>query len=206
MHVKPLKPEYMIKTLSLVLLLAITTAAGAQSTNTIDPAGSKLVWTGKKITGQHHGSIDVKSGTIGWGENGLVQAEVTIDMTSITDLDMEREYAAELEAQLRSTDFFNTAEFRTAAFKTTRVDPIPGVEAGKPNYSITGDLSIKGITHPVTFDVMAWKEKKGIRAAGTIAFDRTLYGIKYRSGKFYDTLGDKMIEDMVQLTFDVKCK
>lgn len=196
----------MIKSVSLALLLVVTSAAVAQSTYTIDPAAAKLVWTGKKITGQHQGSIDVRSGTIAWGENGLAQTEVTIDMTSITDVDMEREYAAELESQLKSTDFFNAAEFKTASFKSTRIQPIPGAEPGKPNYSITGDLTIKGITHPVTFNALAWKEKKGIRAAGTMIFDRTLYGIKYRSGRFFDTLGDKMIDDMVELTFDVMGK
>lgn len=175
----------------------------AQSTYTVDPAAAKLIWTGRKITGQHQGTLALWSGIMAWGDSGLVRAEVVLDMTSITDTDMEREYAAELEAQLRSTDFFNTDQYKTATFKTTRVQPVPGAEAGKPNYSVTGDLTIKGITHPVTFDVMAWKAKKGIRAAGTITFDRTLYGIQYRSGKFFDTLGDKMIDDMVELTFDI---
>ncbi len=193
----------MIKLLSLALLLAGTGAAMAQSTYTVDPVATKLVWTGKKITGQHHGSIGIRSGTIGWGENGLSHADVTIDMTSITNADMEGEYAAKLEGHLKSPDFFNTAEFNTANFKATRVEAIPGVETGKPNYSVTGDLTIKGITHPVTFDALAWKEKKGVRAAGTIIFDRTLYDIKYRSGQFFDALGDKMIDDMVELTFDL---
>ena len=196
----------MIKTLSLALLLAASSAAVAQSTYTVDPAAAKLIWTGKKITGQHHGTIDVRSGTIGWGESGLMQAEVAIDMTTIKDVDLDREYAADLEDHLKSSEFFNTAEFKTAVFKTTQVQPIPGAEVGKPNYTLTGDLTIKGITHPVSFMALAWKEKKGIRAAGTIVFDRTLYDIKYRSGRFFDTLGDKMIEDMVQLIFDLTAK
>ena len=193
----------MIKTLSLALLLAGTGAAMAQSTFTIDPTATKLVWTGKKVTGEHHGSIGVQSGTIGWGENGLTNADVTIDMTTITNADMDKEYAAKLEGHLKSPDFFNTAEFKTANFKTTRVEAIHGVENGKPNYSVTGDLTIKGITHPVTFDALAWQEQKGIRTAGTIIFDRTHYDIKFRSGQFFDSLGDKMIDDMVELTFDL---
>lgn len=193
----------MIKSLPLALLLLTTNAVVAQSSYTVDPAASKLIWTGRKITGQHQGTIGVKSGTIGWGDRGLMDAVVTIDMTSITNSDMERDYAAELEAQLRSTDFFNTAEFKIATFKTTRVQPIRGAAADRPNYTVTGDLTIKGITQPVTFDVSAWKDKKVVRAAGTVIFDRTLYGIKYRSGTFFDTLGDKMIDDMVQLNFDL---
>lgn len=196
----------MIRSLSLALVVACTGATVAQSTYTVDPAASQLIWTGKKITGQHQGSIEVLSGTIGWGESGLTHAHLVIDMTSIKNTDMESEYAAELEAQLKSTDFFNTADFKTADFKATGIEPIPGVETGKPNYSVTGDLTIKGMTHPVTFDALAWKEKKGVRAAGTIIFDRTLYDIKYRSGQFFDALGDKMIEDMVELTFDITGK
>lgn len=193
----------MLRSLLTSFVLVCIGTAMAQSTFTVDAAATKLIWTGKKITGQHHGSIAVRSGLIGWGEGGLTQAEITVDMTSITDLDMESEYAGQLEDQLKSSDFFNTSEFKTAVFKTTQVQAITGAEPGKPNYTVTGDLTIKNITHPVTFAVLAWKEKKGVRAAGTINFDRTLYDIKYRSGRFFNTLGDKMIDDMVQLTFDL---
>jgi polyisoprenoid-binding protein YceI len=148
----------------------------------------------------------MRAGTIDWGDQGLVGAEIEMDMTTITDTDMERQWAAELEDHLRSPDFFNTTAFRTATFRTTHVAPIDDAGAGKPNYRVTGDLTIKGITHPVTFDVLAWKDNRTVHVTGTLLFDRTLYDIKSRSGRFFDSLGDRMIDDMVELTFDVTGK
>ena len=194
----------MIKALSIALSLAFATATIAQTTHTVDTETAKLVWTGKKVTGQHHGNIQVQSGTIGWSANGLTHAEVLMDMTSITNLDLNPESAVKLIGHLKSKDFFNTEEFATASFKTNGVEKKDGVEAGMPNYTVTGELTIKGITNPVSFDVLAWKESSGVRAAGTIVFDRTLYDIKFRSGQFFESLGDKMIDDLVELTFDLK--
>ena len=195
-----------MKPFSVALALLFTTAAVAQATFNVDPAATKMIWTGKKVTGQHHGTLNVSAGTVGWGQDGLTAANVTIDMTSLTNTDLDKDYAPRLENHLKSADFFNTEVFKTAQFKSTRVERIAGAEVGQPNYRVTGDLTIKGITKPVTFDVLAWQEKRGVRAAGTMTFDRTLYDVQYRSGKFFDALGDKMIEDMVPLTFDLMAK
>jgi len=196
----------MKKTLALALFVLTAAHGIAQTSYTVDPAAAKMLWKGKKITGQHSGTIHVKSGTINWNEQGLADATVDMDMTTIAVTGMSPESAAELEGDLRSSAFFNTEAFKTATFKTTTISPIAGAEAGKPNYNVTGDLTIKGITHPVTFAVLAWKDGNAVRAAGTLLFDRTWFDIKFRSGKFYDGLGDKMIEDMVELTFDVTGK
>lgn len=190
----------MIKTMTIGLALAFTASATAQQTFQANTTASKVEWIGKKVTGQHNGDLRVQSGTVAWGENGLAAAEVVMDMNSITVLDLKPEGAAKLEGHLRSTDFFNTAEFGTAKFNTTSVVR-KDAPAGQPNYTVTGDLTIKGITKPVTFDVLASKEPTGVRATGTLVFDRTHYDIKYRSGQFFDALGDRMIEDEVVLTF-----
>lgn len=188
------------------LLMCMATMAVAQTTYKVDAKETRMVWTGKKLTGQHQGGVNVSSGSVQWGAVGLESAEVVMDMTSISTTDMDAEYGGQLERQLKSSDFFNTGTFKTASFATTKVEPIIGVEAGKPNYNVTGDLTIKGISKPVSLAVLAWKDKKGVRAAGTLAFDRTLYDIKYRSGQFFPGLGDKMIEDMVEITFDLTAK
>src|SRR5690606_3314158 len=177
----------MIKTMTIGLALAFTASATAQQTFHANPAASKVEWVGKKVTGQHNGDLRLQSGMLEWGENGLAAAKVVMDMSSITVLDLKPEGAAKLEGHLKSTDFFNTAEFGTAEFRTTSVVR-KYVEAGKPNFTVTGDLTIKGITKPVTFDVLASMEQTGVRASGTLVFDRTHYDIKYRSGQFFDAL------------------
>lgn len=196
----------MIKILTIALFVSAAVPVVGQATFTVHPPAAKILWKGRQVTGEHSGTIRMQAGTIDWGDQGLVGAEIEMDMTTITDTDMERQWAAELEDHLRSPDFFNTTAFSTAAFRTTHVAPIDDAGAGKPNYRVTGDLTIKGITHPVTFDVLAWKDNRTVHAAGTLLFDRTLYDIKFRSGRFFDLLGDRMIDDMVELTFDVTGK
>lgn len=196
----------MIKTVAIALLISISVSSFAQANLKVDANSARMLWKGKQVTGEHSGTIRIKSGSIGWGTQGLTSAVIEMDMSTITDTDMEREWAAELEGHLSSPDFFNTAAFKTATFKTTNVARIDSAEAGKPNYTVTGDLTIKGITHPVTLDVLAWKDKQIVRAAGILRFDRTLYDIKYRSGQFFSALGDKMINDTVELTFDITGK
>lgn len=196
----------MIKILAIALFASTAAPVLAQATFTVHPTDARILWKGKQVTGEHSGTVQLHSGSITWGDQGLIDAEIQMDMTTITDTDMERQWAADLEGHLRSPDFFNTAAFKTATFKATKVMPIDSAEVGKPNYRVTGDLTIKGITHPVTFDVLAWKNKKIVRAAGTLRFDRTLYDIKYRSGQFFSSLGDRMIDDTVELTFDISGK
>lgn len=191
--------------LGLALLLA-TTAQGQAAIFQVDRSSTRLIWAGKKVGGGHQGTVKVSSGTVAWGSNGLEHAELTIDMKSISNTDLGKEYAPRLENHLKSEDFFDAKAFPTASFRTTRVEKIPGVPPGQPNYAVTGDLTIKGITKPVTFNVLAWQDKKKVRAAGKMVFDRTAYDVKYRSGKFFEALGDKLIDDSVEITFDLEGK
>ena len=195
-----------MKMIALGLLLAATTSLHAQSTRTVDPTASKFLWTGKKVTGEHTGGLTVKSGTVGWGANGLTAADITIDMRSITCTDMSGGGAERFVAHLHSADFFDTEKHPTAHFVTTQVEPIAGAKPGQPNYKVTGDLTIKGITKPVTFDALAWQDGANMRAAANLVFDRTAYDIRYRSVTFFQEIGDKAIENDVALTFDLTAK
>lgn len=187
------------------LSLGLLTAASAfaQAPRQVEPAASKLIWTGSNITGPHSGTINVAAGTVLWNAAGLEAASLTFDMTSIKNTDMKEEMAGKLERHLRSEDFFNTEVFRTAAFKTTKVEPITGAETGRPNYTVTGDLTVKGITKPITFPVLAWKDGTAIRVAGKAVFNRADHDVRFRSATFFNDLGDKIIDDQVELAFDV---
>lgn len=196
-----------MKNLLLAASLLATTITTAQTARTIDPADSKLLWTASKITGDHTGRVPVKGGSIAVGNKVLQSAEVMIDMSGITCIDIENEGAnAKLVGHLKSPDFFDVEQHPTATFKTTKVEAIPDAVPGKPNYRVTGDLTIKGITQPNTFDCLFWVEGDKARAAAMLSFDRTKYDIKYRSGSFFPEIGDKAIADLVELTFDVTAR
>ncbi|HRH70721.1 MAG TPA: YceI family protein [Flavobacteriales bacterium] len=174
---------------------------------TIDPPASKVLWTATKMTGDHTGGVPVKSGAIDLSDTDLKSARITMDMTGITCLDVEDAGTnAKFVAHLKGADFFDVEKNTEASFTTTAVEKITDAAPGKPNYRVTGDLTIKGITQPNTFDCLFWMDGRTARAAANFTFDRAKYDIKYRSGTFFPEIGDKAISDTVSLTFDVSAK
>jgi polyisoprenoid-binding protein YceI len=179
-------------TLSLVALLSFNaTAEVTPAPGKVDIAKSKIVWTGKKVTGQHTGNIILKSGSLEFNKNVLTGGMFEMDMSTITCTDLTGEYAGKLIGHLKSDDFFSVEKFRTASFKITKV--MPGSKAN--TYRVEGNMTIKGITAPVSFETML----DGAKASARIVIDRTKYDIKYGSGSFFDNLGDKAIDNNFEL-------
>lgn len=171
-------------------LASVTAFAKAQKVE-VDPSASKVVYLAKKVTGQHTGEVKVANGYLNFDKDVLKGGEIEIDMTTITNNDIaDKEYHKKFIDHMNSDDFFATAANKTAKIVFKDVKKVKA-----DNYKITGDLTIKGKTAPVTFDAVANKEK----ATAQVKFDRTAYDIKYGSGKFFQGLGDKMINDDVQL-------
>lgn len=185
--------------------LALSLACMGQA-YTVDPEASRLMWTGTKMTGEHTGEVRIKEGTITMNGRDLGAADITVDMGSITCTDITNPASnAKLVGHLKSTDFFGVEEHPLATFRTTKVEGLPA-SSGQPNYRVTGDLTIKGITHPATFEVLVRPGGDVVNAAANLTFDRSKYDIRYRSGSFFDGLGDKLIHDEVKLTFDLRAR
>ena len=120
---------------------------------------------------------------------------------TITVMDMkDSPYGKKLENHLRSSDFFDTENHSRASLIIT------GASHNGNLVNIAGDLTIKGISHPLEFSATVGFSDKGASAKGQIKIDRTLYDIKYRSGKYYPDIGDKMIYDFFKLEFEVKAE
>lgn len=66
---------------------------------------------------------------------------------------------------------------------------------------MSGTLTIKDITHPVSFDAKIEVFSDYLHSMGEIVIDRTSYNIRYGSGRFLDNLGDKLIYDDFVLQF-----
>ncbi|MBQ4916195.1 YceI family protein [Maribacter sp. MMG018] len=156
---------------------------------------SKITWKGYKVTGSHEGTIALKSGHLIIDKNKLTGGEFVVDMTTITNLDMTAGNGKEkLEGHLKSDDFFGVTKYPTAKLVFTSVEPM-----NKNSYSVTGDLTIKGTTKPVTFVVSLYENK----ATATLKVDRAKYDVRYGSGSFFDNLGDKTIYDEFDLVVDL---
>ena len=181
---------------SLLLAFAVTTAAfahqpenGVESTP-INAAKSEILWKGQKVTGTHTGTVAVKSGKLDLNNGKLVGGKVVVDMTSITNADLEGEWNGKLVGHLKSDDFFGVATYPEAIFTIQRA-----AEAANGEYTVTGDLTIKGKTNPIKFKAYL---NDGI-ATAKIIVDRSKYDVRYGSGSFFDNLGDKTIYDEFEL-------
>lgn len=187
---------------ALILALAFTTFSFTNPTEDvktlkIDAASSSLNWAGHKIGGTHSGTINIKSGDLQFKGDKLVGGEFVIDMTTITDTDMEGGYAKKLEGHLKSDDFFGVEAHPTATFKITKVG---GGKDG--NYTVAGDLTIKGITNAITFDALVSEEGMNFVSTAKFKVDRSKFNVKYGSSSFFDNLKDKAIDD----EFDMEVK
>ena len=160
---------------------------------------STIKWTGKEITTKsHYGILDLKEGSIYVNNDGIISGKVVIDMNSINCLDMSGRGKNKLEGHLRSDDFFGVNSYPEAnlIFTSWSVNNI-----GKILYK--GDLTIKNITHPITFSGSVKKIDIGYRSTINLSFDRTLYEIKFRSGKYFQNLGDKLILDNIDISAEI---
>lgn len=191
----------MTHTIGLCLLLgiALMPAANAQ-TYTVDTNESRLEWKGRKVTGSHHGILLIQSGTLILEDGQLSGGDFVMDMTSIRVLDLtNRGMNEKLLNHLKSDDFFAVEDYPTSTFTITSAT----VKEGDA-YSITGDLTIKGTTAPVTFDATLESSDGMVSAFATLTFDRMVYDIRYGSGSFFSNLGDNMINDEVELNVTLK--
>ncbi len=184
-----------LKTIAVALLVAFSATISAQ-TKQIDAKKSIITWVGKKVTGQHTGTIALKSGALVFKSTKLVGGTFIADMTTLVNTDLKTgEGKEQLEGHLKSADFFGIEKNPTAVlvFKTL---------AAKPNgiYTVTADLTIKGITNPITFDLAITTNT----ATSLLKVDRTKYDIKYNSGNFFQNLGDKVISDEFDLNVALK--
>jgi polyisoprenoid-binding protein YceI len=184
-----------LKTLSIALLLVTSITINAQNKK-IDVKKSNIEWVGKKVTGQHNGTINFSEGSLVFKGKTLKGASFTVDMTSINTTDLKPGKGKEdLDGHLKAEDFFGVEKYPTAkiVFKTI-------ASKGKDLYKVTADLTIKDVTEKVTFDIAV----KGNTATTSFKVDRTKYGIKYKSGSFFDNLGDKVIYDDFDLTVNLQ--
>ena len=156
---------------------------------------STISWKGYKVTGSHEGNINLSAGTLQFESDKLVGGDFTIDMTTISVTDLKAGRGKEkLEGHLKSDDFFGIEKFPKADFKITQV------KGKKETYEVSGDLTIKGKTMPITFAMTVTEDT----ASANLKIDRTKFGIEYKSSNFFDNLKDKAIYDEFDLNVTLK--
>jgi polyisoprenoid-binding protein YceI len=166
----------------------------------VDVTNSQLSWLGKKVTGEHNGTISLKSGQLEMNGKNFVGGSFEIDMASIDHADIEDpKWNAKLVGHLKSDDSFSVEKFPVSKFVITEVKSI---NKDGNNSHIKGELTIKGITKIIEFPVKIEQNESGITATAQIVIDRSKFDVRYGSGSFFENLGDKLIYD--DFTMDVK--
>jgi polyisoprenoid-binding protein YceI len=158
---------------------------------------SNVDWVGRKVTGAHNGTIAVKEGELILNDGKLTGGKIIVDVTSIKILDItDPATNAQFAGHLASEDFFSIDKYPEASLEITSVS----------GNHVEGDLTIKGITHPVVFEMAVNVNGDILTASGKLVIDRTRYEMKFRSGNFFKNLGDTLISDDFQLNVSVTAK
>jgi polyisoprenoid-binding protein YceI len=183
--------------------------AKAETTYQVDPAQSEVKWVGAKEVGDsHNGTIGIQSGSVKINDGKITDAAIVINMESIANEDVKDPgYNKKLVDHLKSDDFFNVSEFKTATFKMTADKPV-SITDGKAQ--IDGTLTIRNKTQPqvITLDSVTFSDKSA-SANGKITFDRSQFDVKYNSKSFpnlFKVAADKIIKNEIDLTFSVVAK
>ncbi|WP_395809772.1 YceI family protein [Daejeonella sp.] len=185
-------------TLSLIACMFFMTAFNPIKDDiyTVDVERSTIEWSAKKVGGGHAGTVKIAGGNLIYTGKALKSGSFQMNMSSITSDN------ARVTTHLKSDDFFSTEKNPMSKFEITKV-----TSAGADRVNITGNLSIKGFTHPVTFPATV-KQQKGVlvAVASGIRVDRTKYDIKFRSKTFFGDIGDKAIDDEFELSINLTAK
>jgi polyisoprenoid-binding protein YceI len=166
---------------------------------TLNPSTSIVEWTGRKVGKKHVGSILITEGIFNFKNDILVSGTIVFDMYSIVDKDLT-EYRDVLEGHLKSDDFFSIATFSETTLKISTAQKLPAVES-KPNYNIKAMVTIRDISEEIECNAFV-HERGGNMVLNThFDIDRTRWGVKYGSAKYFSRLGTHAVDDAI--SFDL---
>lgn len=176
----------------------------------VDATGSTVNWEGKSLSGGHNGTINISEGTISVQDGNITAGSFTIDMNTIKDLDLtDATYNGKLVGHLNDTDFFNVKAFPTGKFDITSVTAIANDTAGN-THSISGNLTLKGQSHNITFPAKVAINGDALEANGSVMINRLDWGITYGSTTAFPSLKaklkDKAIKDEFKVIIALKAK
>ena len=186
---------------------AAKSATAAVATYKVQPQLSTLGWEGKAVTHGHNGTMQFTGGDLQVRNNMVTGGTVTVDMKTMKATDItDAENHAKFVGHMTSDDFFGVATNPTSTFKITSIKPIAGAKADADNVTITGNMTIKGVTQSISFPAKAGVKNGVAAVSGKATIDRTKFGLKYGSKSFFSSIGDKAINDTFDLTFNVVAK
>lgn len=173
----------------------------------LDYKKSTLYWEGSKPGGGHHGTVEVVTGVLNTSENSLVGGTFEIDMGTIRNDDIQNEgMRNRLVDHLKSEDFFYVEKYPSAHFTISGVSPYAGSKEDiSATHMITGDLTIRGNTHRISFPAEVSMNGEMVSArTGKISLDRTRWEVNHMSKSVFAELKDSFISDEMIVKLDLQ--
>tara|TARA_B110000014_G_C20097950_1_gene575833 strand:- start:221 stop:889 length:669 start_codon:yes stop_codon:yes gene_type:complete len=164
---------------------------------------SELSWIGKELSTKiHTGSLNISNGIIQVGNDYSISGNIKINMSTINVTDLQGRSKEMLEKHLRSADFFEVENYPEAQinFKSKSFNKLVN------QISFEGDLTIKDITNPISFNATLIESSPYLKANAILSFDRSKYNVRFRSGSFFENLGDKLIFDNIDINIKLVTK
>ncbi|WP_415060654.1 YceI family protein [Flavobacterium sp.] len=185
---------------------AAAEASADANTFKVDATKSSIEWVGTKPAGKHNGTISLSAGELSLNNGKVESGKFTIDMNSITVLDLKAGDGKEdLEGHLKglgkeedADHFFNTKKFPEGTFEITSVETVDA------KTTVNGNLTLKGITKPVSFPASIAVDGNNLTLSSeSFKINRTLWGVNYASKSIFDNLKDKFVDDEIELKVTV---
>nr|WP_314650362.1 YceI family protein [uncultured Porphyromonas sp.] len=170
----------------------------------VDSTASALSWKGFKPGGEHYGKLPISAGQLDIKDDVLHGGYVTIKMNGIIVEDLKAEEGRDkLKAHLEGEDFFDAAKYPEAKFELTDV-PAEGLKIADIK-ELKGNLTLKDVTKNITIPVASIQRDaatgKYSFTSQTFRINRADWNVKYGSKSFFTGLGDKFINDEIELSF-----
>ena len=181
-----------IKFITTITLTLISISFSYSQSLNANKTQSLIRWYGEELTGKtHFGNLSFKEGQIELQDGLIIGGNFVVNMTSLSVEDLSGGAKARLEGHLRSDDFFSVDKYPEATLKISQKAKVEG-----DVQKLYGELTIKGIKHAVDFSIILVDKKT---ATANLTFDRSKYNVRFRSGSFFENLGDKLILDDIRM-------
>lgn len=167
---------------------AVPVAAATGEVLPIDTARSEINFKAAKVTRAHDGGFHAFDGTVAVQDGAVTGIDVTIDMNSVWT-DTER-----LTGHLKNEDFFEVETYPTATFEADQIAPVDSAGA---THLVTGNLTMHGVTHAVTFPATITVTDAMVEAEADFIINRRDWEINY------DGQADDLVENSVRLILDI---
>lgn len=174
-----------------------TTDSNAAEKFSVNSTESSLKWNAYKIGASHNGHVTISGGDVMLKEGKIETGEFTIDLSTLTAEDSEKEYNDKLSGHLKSPDFFDVEKHKNATFAITSVNTITADSA-----VISGNLTIKDSTNNIEIPVKYTIENNKLKAAAKFSIDRSKWGLTYQPADKIK-LKDKFIKDNIDFELNL---